>query len=232
MIDYFGVGDVSSSATWFLLIFIALSFLLQLLLPYVGVGLNSTLFPVCYLSCATLTINWVGGVSPLVAGTAILVADIYRHGPGLRARLHVGLVFAVASAFLIVVLFHDVSVLGVATESKYAGLAAWPVFLVVQGAGNLHDAGNPTGLVSSREIVRNALIIYSVLALVYFLADLAALPLLLTPANSVTNSTWIIGADGIQDGNFFFPLSAMISYLVSQYLIGATTKVITRVRAA
>ena len=55
--------------------------------------------------------------------------------------------------------------------------------------------------------------------MVYFLADVAALPLLLTPVNTAsTSSTWVIGGEGIQDANFVYPFAAFIAYMLAYVL--------------
>jgi hypothetical protein len=233
LIDQYGAGETLGPAIWFLMVFIALAFLLGLALPYAGVGLDSAEILVCYASCAALAINWVGGVGPVVAGTTVMVIEIYMHGASPLRRRHVRYWFAVVSAFLMIVLFHDVSSLGVATDSRFAGLAALPVFFIVHTTKTFRDPGgaeSPASLTSRREIIWNALVIYSVLAIVFFLADLVALPLLLAPMNSVNDSIWTIGANGMRDGNFFFPLTAMISYPASQFLLMTATRARSRVK--
>ena len=125
-------------------------------------------------------------------------------------------------SLLIATLFHSITPQGVFTGENYAALAAFPAFFMVseleprQALSLGRDFQRPANL---RELLYLGALVYAVLAFVYFFADIVALPLLLTPANStLADQSWIIGGNGTQDGNFLFPLAAFAGYPLAALL--------------
>lgn len=223
-VDQLGWSKGINPAFLFFLVLVVVVALLGFL-PDAGQGMYWGGPSVCYATCATLAIDWVGGLLPLVAGVAMLLAEIGLREPTGRFVGWLGYTLAAVFALFIVVLFHEVTSMGVITELASGGLAASPTFFLVSYAGKGQREGSTVSLARTlRHTFVKAGIIYSILAVVYFVADIAALPLLLTPTNTVSvGSTWIIGGGGIQDGNFVYPLAAFIAYPSTYLLLRTAT---------
>jgi hypothetical protein len=233
LIDKFGASSTLPSASRFLAVFFAVVFLLGLL-PNVGGEAYSAGLRICNTSCAILGINWVGGIFPVSAGIVVVIAEVHRHKTRSNHRTYRAYLTAIGIALFIAIIFHNVTPQGVISDETYAGLAALPVFFIVQNItikSIVKSEVHASGLHNLRELFWKAAIVYSILALVYFFADLAALPLLLTPANTVgTNPIWMIGGSGVQDANFLYPMTALISYPLSHFLGEILTSARSRIR--
>ena len=226
IIDHLGWGKASKPAFLYFLIFVATTAPLGFL-PHLGQGVYWAGPSVCYKACATVAIDWLGGLVPIMtAGATVLVRIGTRKHP--RPLGWLGASLTTILALFVLVLFHEVTALGIITETASGGLAALAAFFLVSHP-NPEGRSEPTlsrNRLDWRQTVARAATIYSILAIAYFLADVVSLPLLLTPTITVgTGSMWVIGGEGTGDGNFLYPLAAFVAYPLTLLLYRAVIRV-------